>query len=154
MKGDFKRLPRILKKNILCKIGLGIGFLTVFILMCIFMEHLFFALAPGAFAIFSLMDGIGMTFRCMSDEYVELSGTCAEVHKSKFKRKTRSIALETKKGIVRIPLKMKSQSVKVGDYVTVYVPDHASVYDHKGDMVVCEFYAIEIMNGKEKNSIE
>lgn len=154
MKGDFKRLPRILKKNILCKIGLGLCFLTVFILMCIFMKHLIFALAPGAFAIFSLMDGIGMTFRCMSGEYVELSGTCTEVHKSKLKRKTRSITVETRKGIVRISLKIKPQSVKVGDYVTIYIPDHASVYDHKGDMVVCEFYAIEIMNGKEKNNIE
>lgn len=63
MRGEFKRLPRILKKNILCKIGLGLLFLTVLILMCIFMDHLFLALAPGAFAIFSLMDGIGMMFR-------------------------------------------------------------------------------------------
>lgn len=154
MKGDFKRLPRILKKNILCKIGLGVGFLTVFILMCVFVEHLIFALAPGAFAAFSLMDGIGMTFRCLGGEYVELQGTCSEVHKSTVRRKTKYIMIETKRGTVKLPIRMKPQSVKVGDYVTVYVPDHASVYDHKGDMVVCEFYAIEIMNGKEKNSIE
>lgn len=149
MRGDFKRLPRILKKNILYKIGLGLLFLAVFILMCIFMDHLIFALAPGAFAIFSLMDGIGMTFRCMSGEYVELSGTCIAVHKSKLQGKMRSISVETKRGGVKLPLKMKPQSVKIGDKVTIYVPDHASVYDHKGDMVVCEFYAIEIEKGEE-----
>lgn len=149
MKGDFKRLPRILKKNILCKLGLGLLFLAVFILMCIFMDHLIFALAPGAFTIFLLMDGIGMLFRCMSGEYIELSGTCTEVHKSKLQRKTRSIAVKTERGMVKLPLKMKPQSVKVGDKVTIYVPDHASVYDHKGDMVVCEFYAIEIEKGEK-----
>lgn len=149
MRGEFKRLPRILKKNILCKIGLGLLFLTVFILMCIFMDHLFLALAPGAFAIFSLMDGIGMMFRCMSGEFVELSGTCTVVHKGKLQRKTRTISVETKRGTVKLPLKMKPQSVEVGDKVTIYVPDHASVYDHKGDMVVCEFYAIEIEKGEE-----
>ena len=149
MIGEFKRLPRILKKNILCKIGLGLLFLTVFILMCIFMDHLFLALAPGAFAIFSLMDGFGMMFRCMSGEYVELSGICTVVHKGKLQRKTRSISVETKRGTVKLPLKMKPHSVKVGDKVTIYVPDHASVYDHKGDMVVCEFYAIEIEKGEE-----
>ena len=149
MIGEFKHLPRILKKNILCKIGLGFLFLTVFILMCIFMDHLFLALAPGAFAIFSLMDGFGMMFRCMSGEYVELSGTCTVVHKGKLQRKTRAISVETKRGTVKLPLKMKPQSVQVGDKVTIYVPDHASVYDHKGDMVVCEFYAIEIEKGEE-----
>ena len=149
MKGDFNHLPRILKKNILCKLGLGLLFLTVFILMCIFMDHLVFALAPGAFAIFALMDGIGMTFRCLSGEYLELDGICTEVHKSKLRRKTRSIAVETKRGVVKLHLKMKPQSVKVGDAVTVYVPDYASVYDYKGELVVCEFYAIEIEKGEK-----
>lgn len=104
MKGDFKRLPRILKKNILCKLGLGLLFLTVFILMCIFMDHLVFALAPGAFALFALMDGIGMTFRCLSGEYLELDGICTEVYKSKLRRKTRSIAVETKRGVIKLHL--------------------------------------------------
>ena len=36
--------------------------------------------------------------------------------------------------------------VKEGDKVTIYVPDHASVYDYNGDMVVCEFYGIQIMD--------
>ena len=146
MKGDFKRLPRILKKNILCKLGLGLLFLTVFILMCIFMDHLVFALAPGAFALFALMDGVGMTFRCLSGEYLELSGICTEVHKSKLQRKTRSIAVETKRGVVKLHLKMKPQAVKV---VTIFVPDYASVYDYKGELVVCEFYAIEIDKGEK-----
>lgn len=149
MREDYRRLPKVLKKNIVCRIGLGLAFLTGFILLCIFSEHLFLALAPGAFAIFSLMDGFGMMFRCMSGEYVELSGTCTVVHKGKLQRKTRAISVETKRGTVKLPLKMKPQSVKVGDKVTIYVPDHASVYDHKGDMVVCEFYAIEIEKGEE-----
>lgn len=151
MKGDFKRLPKILKKNIIYKIGLGLLFLTVFILMCIFMDHLVFALAPGAFALFALMDGIAMTLRCLSGSYVELYGTCTEVHKSSLRRKTRYILVDTKRGKVKLPIRTKPQSVREGDQVTIYVPDHASVYDYKGDMVVCEFYAIEIRNRKEQS---
>ena len=46
-------------------------------------------------------------------------------------------------------LKMKPQAVKVGDRVTIFVPDYASVYDYKGELVVCEFYAIEIDKGEK-----
>ena len=36
----------------------------------------------------------------------------------------------------------------VGDRVTVYVPDYASVYEVNGSMVVCEFYGFEVIKGK------
>ena len=148
MREDYRRLPKVLKKNIICRIGLGLAFLTVFVLMCIFVDHLIFALAPGAFALFSLMDGIGMMLRCLSGEYVELEGICTEVHKSKLRRRTKYIMLETKRGPVKLPTKLKPQSVKVGDSVTVYIPDYASVYEYKGSTVVCEFYGIEAVSKK------
>lgn len=144
MRGDFKRLPKVLKKNILCKIGLGAGFLTVFVFVCIFAEYLFLALAPAAFAMFLLMDGVGMLFRCLSGEYVEVTGICKEIQKTTIRRRTKCILIETSRGILRLPIRIKPQSINVGDEITIYVPDHASVYDHKGDMVVCEYYGIEI----------
>jgi len=147
MREQFKSLPKVLKKNIICKIGLGLGFLAVFILMCVFMEYLVFALAPAAFALFLLMDGIGMMLRCINGAYVELYGTCTEVHKGTIRKCTKSIMVETTRGSVKLPLRIKPQSVNKGDVVTIYVPDHASVYDHKGDMVICEFYGIEIERG-------
>lgn len=148
MRDKFNTLPRLLKKNILCKIGLGLCFLTVFILVCIFAEHTAFALAPGAFTLFSLIDGVGMAIRCFGGEYVELVGTCIEVHKSTVRRRTKYIVVETARGALKLPIRMKLQSVSVGSTVTVYIPDHASVYDHKGNMVVCEFYGIEVVNKK------
>lgn len=148
MREDYRRLPKVLKKNIVCRIGLGLAFLTGFILLCIFSEHLIFALAPGAFAMFMLMDGIGMLFRCLSGEYVELEGVCSEVSKSALRRKTKHIMLETVRGAVKLPTKLRPQSVKVGDHVTVYVPDYASVYEVNGSMVVCEFYGFEVIKGK------
>ena len=60
MREEFKRLPKVLKKNIIFRIGLGLAVLTVFVLICIFSNYLVLALAPGAFAMFLLMDGIGM----------------------------------------------------------------------------------------------
>ena len=144
MREDFKKLPKVLKKNIFYRIGLGLLFLTVFVLMCIFVEHLVFAIAPAAFAMFSLMEGIGMLFRCLGGDYVELSGVCIEVNKSAVRRKTKHIVIETSRGAVRLPTRMKPKAIKVGDEVVVYVPDHACVYDYNGNMVVCEFYAIEI----------
>ena len=144
MREEFKRLPKALKKNILCRIGLGLGFLTVFVLMCILVEHLVFAIAPAAFAMFSLMEGIGMLFRCLGGDYVELSGVCIEVNKSAVRRRTKYIVIETSRGAVRLPIRMKPKAIKVGNEVVIYVPDYASVYDYNGNMVVCEFYAIEI----------
>ena len=144
MREEFKRLPKALKKNILCRIGLGLGFLTVFVLICIFSNYLVLALAPGAFAMFLLIDGIGMLFRCLGGDYVELSGVCFEVNKSAVRRRTKYIVIETSRGAVRLPTRMKPKAIKVGDEVVIYVPDHASVYDYNGNMVVCEFYAIEI----------
>ena len=145
MREEFKLLPKALKKNILCRIGLGLGFLTVFVLMCVFVEHLVFAIAPAAFAMFSLVEGIGMLFRCLGGDYVELSGVCIEVNKSAVRRRTKYTVIETSRGAVRLPTRMKPKAIKVGDEVVIYVPDHASVYDYNGNMVVCEFYAMEII---------
>ena len=145
MREDFKQLPKALKKNIFCRIGLGLAVLTVFVLMCIFIEHLVFALAPAAFAMFLLMDGIGMLIRCIGGNYVELTGICTEVSQSTFRKRTKHILVETPRGTVKLPIRMKPQSIKEGDNLVIYVPDHASVYDYKGNMVVCEFYAIEIV---------
>ena len=146
MREEFKRLPKVLKKNIVFRIGLGLAVLTVFVLICIFSNYLVLALAPGAFAMFLLMDGIGMLFRCLGGEYVELSGTCIEVSKCAIRRKTKHLILDTPRGNIKLPTKLKPKAVKVGDEVVVYVPDYASVYDYNGNMVVCEFYAIEIKN--------
>jgi hypothetical protein len=143
---EFKRLPKVLKKNIIFRIGLGLAVLTVFILICIFADHLVLALAPGAFAMFLLMDGVGMMFRCLGGDYVELSGICIEVKKSTIRRKTKHIVIETTRGKVKLPTRIKPNAVKEGDKVTIYVPDHASVYDYNGDMVVCEFYGIQIID--------
>lgn len=145
MREDFKKLPKVLKKNIFCRIGLGLLFLTVFVLMCVFVDYLVFAIAPAAFAMFLLMDGIGMMIRCIGGDYVELTGVCTEVSKSNVRRRTKNILIETSRGTVKLPIQMKPQSIKEGDNLVIYVPDHASVYDYKGNMVVCEFYAIEII---------
>lgn len=145
MREDFKKLPKVLKKNIFYRIGLGLLFLTVFVLMCIFADYLVFAIAPAAFAMFLLMDGIGMMIRCIGGDYVELTGVCIEVSKSNVRRRTKHILIETVRGTVKLPIRIKPQSVKEGDNLVIYVPDHASVYDYKGNMVVCEFYAIEII---------
>ena len=145
MREDFKKLPKVLKKNIFYRIGLGLLFLTVFVLMCIFADYLVFAIAPAAFAMFLLMDGIGMLIRCIGGNYVELTGICTEVSQSTFRRRTKHILVETPRGTVKLPIRMKPQSIKEGDNLVIYVPDHASVYDYKGNMVVCEFYAIEIV---------
>ena len=145
MREDFKKLPKVLKKNIFYRIGLGLLFLTVFVLMCILADYLVFAIAPAAFAMFLLMDGIGMMIRCIGGDYVELTGVCIEVSKSNVRRRTKYILIETARGAVKLPIRIKPQSVKEGDNLVIYVPDHASVYDYKGNMVVCEFYAIEII---------
>ena len=145
MREDFKKLPKVLKKNIFYRIGLGLLFLTVFVLMCILADYLVVAIAPAAFAMFLLMDGIGMMIRCIGGDYVELTGVCIEVSKSNVRRRTKHILIETARGTVKLPIRIKPQSVKEGDNLVIYVPDHASVYDYKGNMVVCEFYAIEII---------
>ena len=145
MREDLKKLPKVLKKNIFYRIGLGLLFLTVFVLVCIFADYLVFAIAPAAFAMFLLMDGIGMLIRCIGGNYVELTGVCTEVSQSTFRRRTKHVLVETPRGTVKLPIRMKPQSIKEGDNLVIYVPDHASVYDYKGNMVVCEFYAIEIV---------
>ena len=150
MRDDYRRLPKVLKKNIICRIGLGLAFLTFFILMCFFVDHFIFALAPCAFALFLVTSGISMMVRCISGEYVELKGVCIEVNKSTFRRKTKYIVLKTNRGIVKILTKFKQRTINVGDSVTVYVPDYASVYEYKESMVICEFYGFDVSREKEK----
>ena len=146
MRKDFKMLPMVLKKNICCKLGLGLGFLAFFVLTCFFIKPLAIALAPGAFSVFALVDGIGMTIRCLSGRYIELSGECTEVNESIFRKKLKSFIIETTDGKVKVITKIKTRAIKTGDYVKVYVPLNTSVYDYSGGVAVCEFYGMEIVN--------
>lgn len=147
MKYNFKQLPKSLKKNIYSKFGLGFLFLTFFILICCFMEYPFFSVAPAAFAIFLLIDGVTMLFRCLGGEYVQILGVCKEVHKSRLRGRVKCILIETEHGIIRLNVKIKLRPFREGDNVTLYLPNNATVYEHKGEFVVSEFYAIEIRKG-------
>lgn len=149
MRKDFKMLPKVLKKNICCKLGLGLGFLAFFVLTCFFIKPLAIALVPGAFSVFVLADGIGMTIRCLSGRYIELSGECTEVNESIFRKRLNSFIIETADGKVKVVTKIKTRAVNIGDNITVYVPLNASVYDYNGGVVVCEFDGIDVIGPKD-----
>lgn len=144
MRKDLKMLPKVLKKNICCKLGLGLGFLAFFVLTCFFIKPLAIALAPGGFAAFTLSDAIIMMIRCSDKNYVVVSGVCTELHESWLCRRLKGFTIDTQNGLVRVITKIKMRTVKVGDLVNVYVPYNASVYDYKGETVVSDFYGIEV----------
>lgn len=144
MTKEFRRLPKILKRNIIIKLGLGAIFLTIFILMCIFVKPIILAIAPGVFAIFLVLSGMKMLVRCLSKEYIEIRGTCTSVQKSAFRRHIRCIIVETENGTVKFPIHIKSRVIKQGNVVVAYVPENASIYEHGGEIIICELYGIEV----------
>lgn len=140
------KMPSSLSKLIITKFIVGGIFLIGLILICIFFnDKMFLALAPGAFAMFILGDALVTLYNCLTDNYVVVEGKCIEIETTRIKKRIKSVCLDTRKGRVRVIVHFKLNTVGSGDYVTVYMPLSASVYEHNREFVVNEYYAVDIV---------
>ena len=140
------KMPSSLTKLIITKFILGGIFFVGFILISIFFkDRLFLALAPAAFAMFTLGDAVVTLYNCRTDNYVVIEGKCIEIETTRIKKRIKSVCLDTRKGRVRVIVHYKLNTVESGDYITVYMPMSAAVYEHNREFVVNEYYVVDIV---------
>ena len=140
------KMPSSLSKLIITKFIVGGIFLIGLILICIFFnDKMFLALAPGAFAMFILGDAVVTLYNCLTDNYVVVEGKCIEIETTRIKKRIKSVCLDTRKGRVRVIVHYHLNTVGSGDYVTVYMPLSASVYENNREYVLNEYYAVDIV---------
>lgn len=140
------KMPSSLSKLIITKFIVGGIFLIGLILICIFFnDKMFLALAPGAFAMFILGDAVVTLYNCLTDNYVVVEGKCIEIETTRIKKRIKSVCLDTRKGRVRVIVHYHLNTVGSGDYVTVYMPLSASVYENNREYVLNEYYAVDII---------
>ena len=140
------KMPSSLSKLIITKFIVGGIFLIGLILICIFFnDKMFLALAPGAFAMFILGDAVVTLYNCLTDNYVVVEGKCIEIETTRIKKRIKSVCLDTRKGRVRVIVHYHLNTVGSGDYVTVYMPLNASVYENNREYVLNEYYAVDII---------
>ena len=139
-------MPSSLTKLIVTKFIVGAVFLVALILICIFFgDKPFLALAPAAFAMFTLGDAFCTLYNCKVGNYVVVEGKCIGIETTRIKKRIKSVCLDTKRGKVRIIVHYHLNTVGSGDYVTVYMPLSASVYEHNREYVFNEYYAVDII---------
>ena len=76
MKERFKRLPEVLQKQVIYRLGAGVIFLLCTILILIFFRDIYLLLPALCFAVFFILNGLWVFFETDAGKYVVVEGRC------------------------------------------------------------------------------
>ena len=90
-----------------------------------------------------MWSGAVLFWRSADGRYVVLEGVCTEIERSALRRRVKAIRLQEKRFPVRILSQRQSiRNLTVGDTLTVYVSEKATVYEMDGCRIVSSYIAL------------
>ena len=151
MKEKFLRIPLPLQKQILLRLGgSGIGLAT---LLLVLSHRSDWRLMLPCIALIVLCVGSSLSLydRCIQSRYVAVTGSCVEIEKSAWRRRTKAIYLRNDQYSIKLAGVRKIKNLVVGDQLTVYIADNTAVYEVDEYHFICNYLAIEkaFPNGKD-----
>lgn len=143
MKEKFLSIPLPLQKQILMRLGgAGIGAVT-FLLALSYRSDWRLMLPCVALIVLCVGSTLSLYDRCIQSKYVAVTGSCVEIEKSVWRRRTKAIYLRTDQYSIKLAGVRKTKNLVVGDQVTVYIADNTAVYTVDEYHVICNYLAIE-----------
>ena len=143
MKEKFLSIPLPLQKQILLRLGgAGIGAVT-FLLVLSYRSDWRLMLPCAALIVLCVGSSLSLYDRCIQSRYVAVTGSCVEIEKSAWRRRTKAIYLRTDQYSIKLAGVRKIKNLVVGDQLTVYIAENAAVYEVDGCQVICNYLAIE-----------
>ena len=85
--------------------------------------------------------------RCLSGQYVAVSGVCLSVERTGLRRRAKSLTIASPPHTVKCLLRGKLSGIAVGDTVTLYIKASAPVYERGGCLLLDGCMAIEFTKG-------
>lgn len=147
MKARFLSLPGALQAQILRRAAAYMASLALFVLALIVYGDLWLCLSFAAFAaVFAAMTAL-LLRRCLSGQYVAVSGVCLSVECTGLRRRVKSLTVSAPPHTVKCLLRGKLSGIAVGDTVTLYIAANAPVYERDGCLLLDGCMAIEFTKG-------
>lgn len=143
MKARFLSLPGALQAQILRRAAACAVCLALFALALMVYGDLWMCLSFSAFAaVFAAMTAL-LLRRCLSGQYISVSGVCLSVECTWLRRRVKSLTVSAPPHTVKCLLRGKLSGIAVGDTVTLYIAASAPVYERGGCLLLDGCMAIE-----------
>ena len=147
MKAQFLLLPGALQTQILRRAAACAVSMLLFALALIVYGDLWLCLSLAAFAaVFAAMTAL-LLRRCLSGQYISVSGVCLSVERTVLRRRVKSLTVSAPPHTVKCLLRGKLSGIAVGDTVTLYIAASAPVCERGGCLLLDGCMAIEFTKG-------
>lgn len=154
MKARFLSLPGALQMQILRRAAACASSLALFALAFIVYGDLWLCLSFAAFAaVFAAMTAL-LLRRCLSGQYVAVSGVCLSVERTGLRRRVKSLTIVSPPHTVKCLPRGKLSGIAVGDTVTLYIAANVPVYERDGCLLVDGCMAIEFAKGCSNGKLD
>ena len=141
---EFKQIPEPLQKQILIRLGLGALFLVLSIIFVIIMRDIYVLLPFAGVFVICAVSSFSLFRRAVLDEYVVVSGECAEVGVTAIRRRTKYIVLQTDICKLKVMLQCRRRKIQTGAIIKLYVSQNTPIYEDGGLHLLYAYLAIEI----------
>lgn len=146
----FKLFPEVLQKHIVLRFGIGILFLVLSIFILLFYRDMSLLIPCLVFGMVFLFIGVQLYRKIDTNQYVIVDGICSEVDKGFFRKRAKTIYMETINSMrVEIIVKQRIKHIKEGDAIRVYLSNKTPVYDHNGNKLICTYIALEKIDRRD-----
>lgn len=147
MKARFLSLPGALQAQILHRAAACTASLALFVLALMVYGDLRLCLSFVAFAaVFAAMTVL-LLRRCLSGQYVAVSGVCLSVERTGIRKRVKSLTVSAPPHTVKCLMRGKLSGIAVGDTVTLYIAANTPVYERDGCLLLDGCMAIEFTKG-------
>ena len=154
MKARFLSLPGALQAQILRRAAACAVCLALFALALMVYGDLWMCLSFSAFAaVFAAVMAM-LLRRCLSGQYVAVSGVCLSVERTGLRRRVKSLTVSAPPHTVKCLPRGKLSGIAVGDTVTLYVAASAPVYERDGCLLLDGCLAIEFTKGCSNGKLD
>lgn len=143
MKG-IREIPRAFRRQIIVRLIGSILFIFLFVLMWGTINDWKIFVSGMTCCVVMVGSTWDVLARAYAGEYVRIEGECLQIEGNGFLHKDKSIDLILEQGIVKILVHERLRQLQVGDIVTAYVPEKASVYESGGIYVISDYYVMDV----------
>lgn len=151
MKGlwsDFKKLPGVLQKQIIQRIGLGSLMLALSIIIWIAANN--FALALPGLALMGYLGISGglLLHNGINGKYICVSGTVKQIEFSGLRKRPKWLLLDVEGRTVQCPAHPQSKNFMAGNHIALYLAPSTPIYEQDGIYRIFDYLAMEQIQEK------
>lgn len=99
--------------------------------------------------LFCFFTAAALYYRCVQNRYIVITGVCTEIEKSMLRKQTKVIYLRQDDICIKLVGAPRLKHLMVGDRLTLYLADNATIYELDGYYVVYDILALHRLGTKD-----